>query len=202
MVLIFQIAVGILLGFLLIEYRHTLGRWALLALKLALGAVVGVAVGTALSYVPSAVGLTSDSTPDWLIRLGEKLLMLPTIVALFAILGTGTYGFVLLVRKALRRWPYIGGEPGSFIFLGFLNVLLIWPVDLYLQWNTPYGEFYRSLDRWSRQAGYADSIASLLSFSLTLWPWIVILIARRFGVEFGRNRTISPSRQGENEGGE
>jgi hypothetical protein len=184
MALIIQIALGILLGFLLIEYREQLGRWALLGVKVLFGAIIFGAVITTISYLPEAVGVTAAKLPDRLARIGEGLALLPGVLLLFVVVGTGTYGFILIVRKALRgRWN-LGAEPASFILLGFVNVLLIWPVDLYLQWQTPYGEFYRSVDRWSRDSGLADAGASLLSFSLTLWPWLIILAGRRFGIEF------------------
>lgn len=202
MTLIIQIALGILLGFLLIEYRSKLAGWTLLGLKGLLALVAVAAVVTAISYLPDAIGVTASRLLDRLARIGEKLILLPGIVLLFAVLWAGTYGFVLIARKVFRRWPHMGEELGSFIFLGLLNVLMIWPLDLYLQWQTPYGDFYRSVDKWSREAGFADAAASFLSFSLTLWPWVVILIAQRLGVEFRRDEAAPAIMQGEHEVGE
>lgn len=191
--LIIQIALGIFLGYLLIEHRARLGRWVILGLKLFLGLVALTALITAAAYILDALGSALPSVSPKLSRAGEKLSILVFALPLLAIVLFGAYGLSLLIKKLVRRWVRL--EPGGIMLLWmtFLSLLIVWPVDLYLRWNTPYGDLYHSVDEWSRQNGYADLLGGLLSFSLALWPWLVILIASRFGVEFFEKKEAPPA---------
>ncbi len=184
MALIVQIALGILLGFLLIEYRHKLGRWALLGLKVVFGAAVGVALGTALSYAPAAVGITPDGAPEWLVRLGRVLKTALLAAPILVISLFGAYGLFALARKAFWRWFKLQPDIGVLLGFLFLSWLIVWPLDVYLRFYSPLGEVYRASDQWSRRNGYDDLLGALLSFSLTLWPWVILLVGGRLGMDF------------------
>lgn len=191
MALIIQIALGILLGYLLIEHRSRLGEWALVAGKVLLF-LAGCAVAFVLAkYIATSVGNSLTVSPDWLSRQWVGVKRLALMVPLLIVLVLGAYGFYLMTRKLLSRWMRFSDDPLLYILLGTLNVLIIWPVDLFLRSHTVYGEAYRSADLWSRQNGYADSIGGLMAFSLTLWPWLIILPARKFGVDFSKEQRVA-----------
>lgn len=184
MALIIQIALGILLGFLLIEYRHKLGRWALLGLKIIFGAVVGVAVVSALSYLPAAAGTAVSDPPDWLIRIGRVVKTAIAAMPIMVIGLFGAYGLFALARRILSRWFTLWPTAGVILGFLFLNMLIIWPIDVYLRHYTTLGTVYRTLGRWSWENGYQDLFGGLLSFSLGLWPWVIIWVFTRLGVDF------------------
>jgi len=198
--LIIQIALGMFLGYLLIEHRVRLGRWAVLAVKVALAVVALAALITAFAYIFQSAGSAMPDVSARLSRVGEKLTTLVLALPLLAVILIGAFGLFLFVRKMVRRWFRIEAAIATILIMSFLSALIVWPIDLYLQWNTPYGDIYRSVDAWSRRNGYADLFGGLLSFSLTLWPWPIIFIGNRFGVNFFDERAALPNAPGESEG--
>ncbi|MCL6251295.1 hypothetical protein M3P36_09620 [Altererythrobacter sp. KTW20L] len=193
MTLIIQIALGIFLGYLLIEHRARLGNWAIFALKLVLGLVAITVLITAAVDLLDALGSAMPEVSSKLSRVGEKLSILVFALPLLAVILFGAYGLCLLIKRLIRRWFRLEPDIITLLWMSFLSALIIWPVDLYLQWNTPYGDISRSVDAWSRQNGYADLFGGLLSFSLALWPWLVIFIGGRFGVEFFEKKQVPPA---------
>lgn len=190
--LIIQISLGILLGYLLIEHRARLGQWAIVALKFAMCLVAVAVLITASVYSLNSVGSVMPNVSAKLSQIGKILTMIVFVFPLIAVILFGGYGLSVLTKKIVGRWIQIEPELNTILLMSFLCTLIVWPIDLYLLFNTPYGDFYRSIDQWSRRNGYADLFSSLMSFSLTLWPWLVIFIGSRFGVKFFEERKEPP----------
>lgn len=195
MTLIIQIALGILLGYLLIEHRSRLGEWAWVALRAVLWLAALAAAFAAVVYISSSVGGAIATAPEWLGSLWDSTKRLLLVAVVMSVMVTGAYGFILLVRKLVARWFRLPDDMYLYTALGVINILMIWPADLYLRSHPVLGELYRSADLWSRENGFSDSVEGMLSFSLTLWPWPVIWIARRFGVDFASPHAVDATAQ-------
>lgn len=193
MTLIIQIALGILLGYLLIEHRHRLGRWGVVALK-ALGFLVALAVaGYLAAYVLSALGVSASNAPKWVTTLWYIGLLLLGLFSYLIIFVFGGFGLILVTRVCIGRWVNIKEGPELLLIMGILGVLLTWPIGFLLETFTPYGEWLSSVDLWASQNDLRDWPAGLMSLSLVLWPWIVILVGERFGVDFYQEERASSS---------
>lgn len=184
MVLIIQIALGILLGFLLIEYRQRLGRWALGALKVCLAFVAIAAVVTVVAYLMSFAGLSGSDAPKWLAQVRSLARVLVGLVLFLVLFVFGAMGLLLLVRKVIGRWVKIEVGPEALVVMGIIGVLLTWPIAHLLNSLTPYEELVAALQRWDRENGFGGDGYALVNLSLVLWPWAIILVAERFDVDF------------------
>lgn len=149
MVLVIQIALGILLGYLLIEHRSNVGRGAVIALQIALGLTfIGVVIWGAAEAIQWFTEI-SPGSPSRLSRIWSGLETLLGAILFLVLIIIGALGFYFLVAMTLSRWIRLPSSLGVIAALGFLNVLLLIPVELFLR-KSPYGAWYRAADNWSR----------------------------------------------------
>lgn len=177
MTLIFQIAVGILLGYLLIEHRHRLGKWTLSFLKAALAMLVLVLIGWGLSTAVS--GSASVVSENWTTIIG-KVVSFSTVILILVMFVFGGGGLTKLLKFA---FPKLEFENFALILISMLNVAIVWLAEIALRKVTAFDGIYRSVEQWSWSNGYQDSGPAILSFGLCLWPWVIIAALRLARIE-------------------
>ncbi len=196
MLLIIQIAAGIVLGFAIIAYRAALlksAKW--IAFIFGFVILIGVVgwIGT------EAVGAAQPYFGKF---SGKYGMILGGIFALvFGVLGG--VGLVELCHEMgwLKRKPStIGGTSENLIFAAsvanvFLVYLVTWPI-LYV---TPIGDWYEAIDQWSRTNGFADGGALGVAGVFWLWPFLPLwFLARRKGGYVQNNQIESSLQDGGN----
>ena len=192
MLLILQIAAGIVLGFAIITYREALlksVKWiaAVLGFVILIG-IVGW-IGT------EAVGAVQPYFGKYSSKFG---MIFGGIVALiFGILG----GFSLLELLYTLGWrqrkPSKDGsseESDNMIFVASVaNVLLVYVVSLPILYFTPVGKGYEAFDQWSRNNGFADGGALIVAAICWLWPVLPLwFLTRRNGNKSQTNEIENP----------
>jgi hypothetical protein len=195
MLLVIQIAAGIVLGFAIIAYREALlksAKWiaAIVGLFILIGVVgwIGTeAVGAAQPYFGKFSG-----------KIG---MILGGIFALvFGVLGG--VGLVELCHEMgwLKRKPStIGGTSENVIFAASVaNVLLVYLVTWPVLYFTPIGDLYEGIDQWSRANGFADGGVIGVAGIFWLWPFLPLwFLARRKGGHFQTNPAENSLQDGE-----
>ncbi|WP_374394395.1 hypothetical protein [Sphingopyxis sp.] len=170
MILVLQIAAGIVLAYLVIRFRHT--AWALAVGLLTIAAIVAVVIG-----VSAGASYVADTIPiDW-----EKIVTLAAVIPLFGLAGIGAYGLLTLFRITFgTERPSAEGDgcyPVLLLF-GFLNMLILAAVSAAVDAafpNNPIGRLSRAIDEWSRAAGQKDLGSSIFGAALmAMWPWLII----------------------------
>lgn len=197
MLLIVQIAAGIVLGFAIIAYREALlksVKWiaAVLGLVILIG-IVGW-IGT------EAVGVAQPYFGKYSSKFG---MIFGGIVAfVFGILG----GFSLLELLYTLGWrKRKSSEDGSseesenMIFAASVaNVLLVYFASLPILYFTPMGKWYDSLGQWSRNNGYADGAALIVAAICWLWPVLPLwFLTRRKSYQSDSNQIANSLPEGE-----
>lgn len=171
MLLIFQIAAGIVLGYFVIRFRHSV--WAFTVCVLALVVIVATVVG-----IGAGISAVSDEIRiDW-----DKVVTLASVFPIFALGGLGAYGLLTLYHIAFRtERPRAEGD-GCFpvlLFFGILNMLILAAVAAVVEAifpNNPIGQLAQSVDEWSRRAGHKDLGSTIFGTALmAAWPWLVFL---------------------------
>lgn len=172
MMLVLQIASGIVLAYLIIKFRHSV--WAVAVGLLALAAVIAAIVG-----IGAGVSAVADQfSIDW-----GKVVTFASIIPLFALAGVGAYGLLTLFHITFRtERPRAEGD-GCFpvlLFFGILNMLILAASAAAIEAafpNNPIGRLAQSVDDWSRAAGHKDLGSSLFGTALmAIWPWLIFSI--------------------------
>ena len=164
MILVLQIAAGIVLAFLIIRFRHTV--WAVAVALIALAALVGVVVG----------GTTLVSSVD--IPWG-KILIVPVALLGMGLAGLGAFGFLSIFQFLLQtKRPHIEGDRWIPVFMvfGLANALVLTVIDA--AWPTnPLSVWGTNLDSWSRANGWKDALSFLYGTAImAAWPPIILFI--------------------------
>jgi hypothetical protein len=193
MTLIIQIAAGIVLGFAIIAYRGPLlksAKWiaAIVSLVIFIG-VVGW-IGT------EAVGAAQPYLGKFFSKIGIILGGILAIV--FGILGGLSLLELLCTLGWRKRKPSRAGsfaESENMIFAASLaNVLLVYVVTWPILYFTPIGTAYKAFDQWSRNSGFADGGALIVSAICWLWPVLPLwFLARRTGNKSQTNEIENPN---------
>lgn len=178
MLLIIQIGLGILLGFLLIQYHRQLGRFITGLAAMAILAGLLMAVGYAGHEVLTAPAITEPASRFW-----SKLSSLA--VPLFCIIISAVGGAGAMILWAMK-WPPAprptdskDDDVGRITIFTFGNAAITAVVYSTLAWLTPLGQVGDAVERYSRAQGWADALP-VVSFSLmTLWPWVVLLAIKK-----------------------
>jgi hypothetical protein len=176
MLLIIQIAAGIVLGFVIITYRAALLRYIKwIAAFVAILALIGLAV-----WIGSeAVGLAEP----YLGKIISKIGMIIGVLVLFGVGALGGLSFRELVYQLgwrKRRPSTIGGPPESAVILASLaNILLVYAISWPILQFTLVGGWYESIDQWSRENGFADGGALLATAIFWLWPALPLWLLNR-----------------------
>lgn len=187
MMLVLQIAAGIVLAYLIIRFRHSV--WTVAVGVLALAAIIAAIVG-----IGAGVSAVADETSiDW-----EKVVTFASIIPLFALGGIGAYGLLTLFHITFRtERPRVEGD-GCFpvlFFFGILNMLILaagaTAVEAVFP-NNPIGRLAQSVDDWSRSAGHKDLGSSLFGTALmAIWPWLIFSLL--LGIARIRGRPFADS---------
>lgn len=196
MLLIIQIAAGIVLGFAIIAYREALlksAKWiaAIVGFVILLGVVgwIGTeAVGAAQPYFGKYSG-----------KIG---MILGGIFAfVFGVLGG--FGFVELCHEIgwLKRKPLtIGGASENVIFAASVaNVILVYLVTWPILYFTPVGYLHEGIDQWSQANGFANGGVLGVAGIFWLWPFLPLwFLARRNGGHVQKNQIKNSLQDGGN----
>jgi hypothetical protein len=187
MMLVLQIAAGIVFAYLIIRFRHSV--WAVALGLLTIAAIIAAFVGVAAGV--SAVA--DEFSIDW-----DKVVTFASIFPLFALGGVGAYGLLTLFHITFRtERPRAEGD-GCFpvlLFFGILNMLILAAGAAAVEAafpNNPIGQLAQSVDDWSRGAGHKDLGSSLFGTALmAIWPWLIFSIL--LGIARIRGRPFADS---------
>lgn len=171
-----QIALGIFLGFLLIQYRQSLAEIFKVILLVALVVVTVVAGIAAIKAGAQSAGI------DFGAITGQALNALATMATFFCsfvgALGTVTFFniFAMSVWPKLQTPPIAHNLPTVVIAIIFNFVVMV-AIDVWLPGN-PLSVLSDHLDALSRQAGYKDAYPVLYaSFLSAAAPWSLVGVA-------------------------
>ena len=192
MILIIQIAAGIVLGFAIIAYRAALLRSAKW-----IAAIVGfvILIGVVGWIGTEAVG----AAEPYLGKFFSKIGMIFGAIVAFVVGALG--GLSLLELLCTLGWrkrrPSRAGsfaESDNMIFAASVaNVILVYLVALPVLYFTPIGKAAEALDQWSRNNGFADGGALLVFTICLLWPVLPLwFLARRNGNKSQTNEIENP----------
>lgn len=187
MLLVVQIAAGILLGYILIENRgrllKVLGWLSVAAVVLGVAGFASFAVGNlASSYGVSAYGA--------LHKLWSLLWTLVGVLIFLAVWLSGGAGIILLRERifgssAAAVEPTPDNKAGFFwlwfcsIINGALVALAAWPLLEY----TWAGTAYEAIDGWSRSHGLDDGLTVASSLPFLLWPYAALWLVNRLSAK-------------------
>ena len=194
MLLIIQIAAGIVLGFAVIAYRAALlksAKW--IAVTFGIVILIGVVgwIGT------EAVGAAEPYLGKFFSKIG---MIFGAIVAfVVGVLGGLSLLELLCTVGWRKRRPSKAGsfaESENMIFAASVaNVILVYLVALPVLYFTPIGKAHEALDQWSRNNGFADGGALLVFTICLLWPVLPLwFLARRKGDRSQSNEIENPQR--------
>lgn len=177
MLLIIQIALGIVLGFLLIQYHQQIGR----GLRMTLLFLVAITAVVFFGWVGSEITTSLSESGLW-VRAWNALASMILPLLCLAIVAFAGLGFQFLIEM---KWPTRTDKARDdsswpILLYGFANALLTTLAYYGLAAFTPLGNVGDFIDSYGRANGWADGL-TVLSFSLaTLWPWLVLLLIRKF----------------------
>lgn len=174
MTLVLQIAAGIVLGYLIIRFRHSV--WAIFSVLAVVALIVAVVAG-----LSAGVGALSEEIGiNWEIAW-DKVLNVASMIPIFALAGCGAFGlltlFQILFRTERPRAEGDGCLP-VLLFFGFLNAIILTLIAVGIEAlfpGNPVTGLANGIDEWSRSAGYKDLGSVLFGTAMmALWPWLVI----------------------------
>ena len=176
MLLIFQIAAGIVLGFAIIAYRGAIfksGKWLVSV------AFVLVMLGLVVWGANEAVSAAKPYAGEFFAKIGMIIFMIP-ILAFGAAGGWGLWELLRIVLRREKKPRSDTFELTIFAFMSMLNAMIValvtWPLLSY----TIIGDWYDRIDQWSRANGHSDSGAIAVASLFWLWPYLpLVLIWRR-----------------------
>jgi hypothetical protein len=198
MMLILQIAAGIVLGYLVILYHVVLLRW----LKSMLSVLLTLVVVGAIVWV--IVGL-ADTAHDWITaspqgqRVWSKLGSFGLAMIFLAGWAWGLFGLLLLSDEMLpseRVGKRLAGMKQSYAVIAailYLATGVFWELPIFRE--TVIGDIYWGADDWSRSNGWADT-GQMMILTLTYqWSWIVYVLVRKMRGKPLWDEESPPSRQ-------
>lgn len=162
MMLVLQIAAGIVLGFAIIAYRHSLIHAAKI-----LGVVAAVVI--AALGIGFLIALGVEAGQPWLARVLIKLGMVIVIGMVLLCVVLGAVGLGMLGYAANLR---INIENSHYGVLIAANVAFVGFVFWLASYVPPLANLYNSIDAWSRDNGYKDAGSVLVLAVAQLWPWV------------------------------
>ena len=169
MMLVVQIAAGIILAYALITNRGSVLKWA----NWAMVAFVGAAALAALIWTGSeAVGAVSPYLPRFYSKVGNAIFGMGVVA--IAVFG----GFCLL--QLCQAFGWRKGKESSQIAVAvssIANAGLVWLVSWPILEFTIVGNWYAAIDLWSRAHGYADAGSVGVASVFWLWPVLPLWIA-------------------------
>ncbi len=175
MILILQVAAGIVLAFAIISYRHSLMK---------VGKALGIlsVAALVLIIIVMLAGVAFDTAQPMLSKYSEKIGMSLIGIIGFVCFFFGSVGVSLLFEGAKGRWSVLGNEDniwpvgvGNLVFTG-VAIALLNSIE-------PLRQMLDEVDNWSRSAGYKDlGMVGLFCIAL-LWPWAVLAVRRLIGIE-------------------
>lgn len=182
MMLIFQIAAGIVLGYIVIQYHVVLLRW----LKSALSVVLTITVLGAMVWGIVSLGGTAH---DWVATSPQGQRILSTLGSLALALiflggfAWGLFGLLLLSVEVLPIERVTNRRAGLNKFFAVIAALLylatgvLWELPVFQ--GTMIGDIYWGMDEWSRSNGWADT-GQMIVLTLTYqWSWIAYVVVRK-----------------------
>jgi hypothetical protein len=177
MFLIVQIALGIVLGFLLIQYHRQIGHgiWLLLSLLLAIAVVVFfVWVGS-----EAVSSITEDGA---LMRFWRGLTSMVIPLLALVIAAAGGLGFQFLVEMWRKPKPKTAEKEADWpiVLYSLANGVLVTLVYYGLAAITPLGAVGDSIDSYSRANGWQDGLTVFAFVAVLLWPWPVLFAIKKF----------------------
>lgn len=189
MILVLQIAAGIVLAYLIIRFRHT--AWALAVGLLSIVAIIAVVagLGAGASYVAEANSI------NW-----AKVVTFVSVIPVLGLAGIGAYGLLTLFRIAFRtERPSTEGD-GCFPVLGLfalMNMLILAAASAAVEAMYPDNPISRvagAVNDWSRATGHKDLGSMLFGTAMmALWPWLIF--AAIVGLARIRKLRIAPNDQ-------
>jgi hypothetical protein len=194
MLLIIQIAAGIVLGFAIIAYRTVL----LKSVKWLAAIIVALILIAAVFWIGSeAVG----AAEPYLGKFYSKIAMILGVIVLFVFGILGGLSLLELCREMgwLKSKPPLleglSGEEESEddlenveIAASVINVFLVSLVAWLLLSFTPIGDWNEAFDQWSRNNGFADGGPLIVFAICLLWPVLPLwFLTRRKGSNFQSN---------------
>ena len=192
MMLVLQIAAGIVLAYLIIRFRHSIWALALCLLVIAVIVVAVVGAGAGVTAVAESLQI------NW-----EKVLTAVVVLPCFALMGIGAYGLLTIFHVAFNtERPKAEGD-GCFpvlVLFGFLNAFILTALGLLFPTN-PIAQTAVAINEWSRATGHKD-LGSMLfgTFLMAVWPWLILLalygIARLRGSISVHNEPNEPADDG------
>lgn len=173
MELILQIALGVFLGYLLIEHRNRLGRWAVLTIKALLALVV---LGLTVYSISTAVDFGKDS--GWFAAffniladlIGTILIAAPFLAAI----GFIGYSFSAVLNWATRGFVKVANDFGPAYLFGSAPVMLMGLlVSASLMGYDLIDRPFTNLKVWFQDRGISAEWATELSSYVILLPPII-----------------------------
>ncbi|MFD1767988.1 hypothetical protein ACFSAG_14165 [Sphingorhabdus buctiana] len=164
MMLILQIAAGIVLGVAIIAYRHTL---IYVAQALAVVAAV-IAVVVALVALGS-IGIEAGGPT--LAKYGAKLAIAIGGMVLLTLIVIGAYGFAVFCGAVNFQPKFL--ERHIVLYL-VANIAIVFAAFGVLSFVPPAAAFYELVNSWSRSNGYKDAGTSAIFGLAQQWPWLAL----------------------------
>ncbi len=185
MLLIVQIAAGIVLGVAIIAYRSALlksAKW------IAYAAFALVMLGLVIWGANEAVSAAKPYTGQFFSKIGMIIFMIPVL----AFGAAGGWGLWELLRIVLRREKKPRSDTFEltiFAFMSMLNAMIVglvtWPLLSY----TVAGRWYGQIDNWSRANGFADGGAIAVASIFWLWPYLPLALIWKRRMRVGATQT-------------
>jgi hypothetical protein len=176
MILIIQIAAGIVLGFAIIAYRAALlksAKW--IAIIVGVAILIGVVRWIGIEAVEAAEPSFGKFARDIGVYFGGTFVLFSGML--------GGLGFLGLCHEMgwLKRKPYTtGGTSGYVVFAASVaNVLLVFLVMGLVSMYTPVGDLFEGMDQWSRANGFADAVTTVVIAIFFLWPFLPLWFLSR-----------------------
>ena len=186
MMLIIQIAAGIILGVAILVYHEELfATFKKIGELLGLVCLIGTLIWAAVE-APDFLSAHSGEISEILQIIGSKIFHFIVFIFSFICWAAGAYGLSRLLN-AISKFGSSKLTEESFVLMGLANMILVALVGWGLSTFTPFGSFADGVERWSREAGYKD-FGSVMLFSLgLLWTYIPLsLVFLRFVLKQGK----------------
>ena len=185
MVLIIQIASGIVLGFAIIAYRSSFvkfARWIMAFIAILIAFAVILWLGTEAVKVAEPYAGKFYGTAGLLVAVVSALSF--GIIGGFCLVELG-YDLGWLKRKSSD----VDELSENLIFAtGITNAFFVYLVTWPLLAFTPVGDWYAALDRWSQSNGFSFGGAVAVAGICWLWPAIPLWLYSRQKRERASNK--------------
>lgn len=164
MMLVLQIAAGIVLGFAIIAYRHSL---LYLAQALAICAAVVAFVFGLVTLGSMGIEAGGPALAKYTAKLGIAL----GAGLLISCIALGAYGLALLCKALNFQTKLLAGHYAKPVIA---NIIIVYLVFLLLSFVPPAAALYDFVNNWSRSNGYKDAGSSAIFGVAQQWPWLAL----------------------------